>query len=81
MPEVVFEHLLDIGLVTLGHTTLLPIHHKIITYSSGEAHPTQWMVFNHKKKKFESPDHISFYRNTRLQMSEMIDLFVKNATT
>ena len=35
VPGVVLGQLLDIDWVTVGHTTLLPNHHKIITRSSG----------------------------------------------
>ena len=39
MPEVVLQQLLDTGWVTISHTTLLPIHHKIITQTVDDFHP------------------------------------------
>ena len=39
MPEVVLQQLLNIGWITLGNTTLIPIHRKNIIYSSRKAHP------------------------------------------
>ena len=66
MPEVALGQLLYTGWVTLGHTTLLPIHHKITTHTSEEAHGFLAI------KKIGSPDHIPSYGHDRSKIMQSI---------
>ena len=70
IPEVVLGKLLDIGWVTLGHTTPLPIHHKIIATLQGR-HILQNELFI-AINIFGSPHHISSYGHGRSKMPKMM---------